>query len=71
MGSGLAAREMRWIVEFAGYVRPIGGDTRVAVIFRRRYGAWRFIQHVEATLAPIAYFRRSHERFAAIPPGDT
>ena len=58
---------MRWIGEFAAYARPIGGDTRVAAIFRRRDRAWRFIQHVEAPLAPIVYFRRSCESFAESP----
>jgi len=73
LGPGLAAAvyEMRWIGDFAGYSRPIGGDTRVAAIFRRRDGAWRFIQYVEAPLAPIVYFRRSYEWFAESPPRKT
>lgn len=59
---------MRWVGEFAGYARPIGGDTRVSAIFRRRGDAWKFIHYVEAPLAPIAYFRRFYERFGSDEP---
>ena len=63
-----AVYEMRWLGEFSGYPRPIGGDTRVTAVFRRSGGAWRFIHYVEAPLAPIAYFKRFYERFAEAPP---
>lgn len=66
-----AVYAMRWLGEFAGYARPIGGDTRVTAIFRRAAGGWRFIHYVEAPLAPIAYFRRCYERFAEAPPPRT
>ncbi len=70
LGPGLASAvfDMRWIGEFSGHPRPIGGDTRVAAVFRWRDGGWRFIQYVEAPLAPIVYFRHSYERFAEAPP---
>jgi hypothetical protein len=70
LGAELASAiyDLRWIGEFAGYSRPIGGDTRVAAVLRRRDGSWRFIQYVEAPLAPIVYLRRSCERFAESPP---
>jgi hypothetical protein len=67
-GLATAVYEMRWVGEFAGYARPIGGDTRVTAIFRHVDGAWRFIHYVEAPLAPIAYFKRFYERFADAPP---
>ena len=63
-----ALYDMRWIGEFSGYARPIGGDLRVSALFRRRDDSWRFIQYVEAPLAPIVYFRRCYERFADSPP---
>jgi hypothetical protein len=63
-----ALYEMRWIGEFSGYARPIGGDVRVSALLRRRDDGWRFIQYVEAPLAPIVYFRRCYERFADSPP---
>jgi hypothetical protein len=63
-----AVYDMRWLGEFAGYDGPIGGDTRVTAIFRRRAGQWRFIHYVEAPLAPIVYFRKSYERFGQAPP---
>jgi hypothetical protein len=63
-----AIYDMRWIGEFAGYAGPIGGDTRVTAILRRRDGAWRFIHYVEAPLAPIVYFKRCYQQFGQAPP---
>ncbi len=67
-GLASACYDMRWVGEFAGYARPIGGELRVSALFRARPGGWRFIQYVEAPLAPIAYFKRGYERFAEAPP---
>ena len=67
-GLASAVYDMRWIGDFTGYPRPIGGDLRVSALFRARPRGWRFIHYVEAPLAPIAYFKRSYERFAAAPP---
>jgi hypothetical protein len=63
-----AVYDMRWIGEFAGYNEPIGGDSRVTAVFRRRPAGWRFIHYIEAPLAPIVYFKRCYEQFAASPP---
>jgi len=63
-----AVYDLRWLGEFAAYSKPIGGDTRVTAIFRRRPAGWRFIHYVEAPLAPIVYFRRLYERFGEAPP---
>lgn len=67
-GLASAVYAMRWIGRFAGYAKPIGGELRVAALLRRRADGWRFTQYVEAPLAPIVYFRRAYERFAADPP---
>jgi hypothetical protein len=67
-GLASACYDMRWSGEFTGYARPIGGELRVSALFRARPGGWRFIHYVEAPLAPIAYFKRSYERFAQAPP---
>jgi hypothetical protein len=67
-GLASACYDMRWVGDFSGYARPIGGDLRVSALFRSKPDGWRFIHYVEAPLAPIAYFRRSYERFAEAPP---
>ena len=67
-GLASACYDMRWLGEFAGYARPIGGELRVSALFRARPAGWLFIHYVEAPLAPIAYFKRSYERFAEAPP---
>ncbi len=54
---GSASYDMRWSGSFAGFDRPIGGATRVSAILRLRPEGWRFIQYVEAPLAPIVYMR--------------
>lgn len=63
-----ALYDMRWIGEFAGYRRAIGGDLRVTALLRRRDDGWKFIQYVESPLAPIVYLKRCYERFASEPP---
>lgn len=67
-GIASACYDLRWIGQFEGYARPIGGDLRVSALFRLKAGGWRFFHYVEAPLAPIVYFRRGYERFAAAPP---
>jgi len=70
IGPGLATAvyDMRWVGDFQGHARTIGGDTRVTAIFRHRSDGWRFIHYVEAPLAPIVYIKRFYERFADSPP---
>lgn len=67
-GLASACYDMRWIGEFAGYARAIGGELRVSALFRPKPAGWRFVHYVEAPLAPIAYFKRGYERFAEAPP---
>lgn len=67
-GLASAVYDMRWIGRFTGYARPIGGELRVSALLRRGAGRWRFIQYVEAPLAPVVYLKRAYERFAAAPP---
>ncbi len=63
-----AVYDMRWVGRFRTHPRPIGGELRVAAMFRHKPAGWRFLHYVEAPLAPIVYFRRSYERFAEASP---
>lgn len=62
-----AAYSMHWDALIRGETRPMGGDNRVVDTFLRTPDGWRFIQHVEAPLAPISYVRELYAR--ATTPG--
>jgi hypothetical protein len=62
-----AAYAMHWDAEVRGETRPMGGDNRVVDTFRRTPAGWRFVQHVEAPLAPISYVRELYAR--SVTPG--
>ncbi len=57
-----AAYSMHWDAAVRGESRPMGGDNRVVDTFRRTAHGWRFVQHVEAPLAPISYVRELYAR---------
>ncbi len=43
-----ALYEMHWNGQIGAVARPLGSDTRVTAIFRRRKDQWRFTQYIEA-----------------------
>ena len=59
-----ASYAMHWDALVRGESRPMGGDNRVVDTFRRTAHGWRFVQHVEAPLAPISYVRELYARSA-------
>jgi len=62
-----AAYSMHWDAAIRGESRPMGGDNRVVDTFRLTSDGWRFVQHVEAPLAPISYVRELYSR--SVTPG--
>ena len=62
-----AVYKMHWDGVVRGMPRPVGGDNRVVATLRRGADGWRFVQYVEAPLAPIVYMRKLYE--LAVDPG--
>ena len=62
-----AVYKMHWNGVVRGMPRPVGGDNRVVATLRRTAAGWRFVQYVEAPLAPIVYMRKLYE--LAADPG--
>jgi hypothetical protein len=56
--------DMHWEAHLRGELRPVGGDNRVCAVVRHTPAGPRFVQYVEAPLAPILYMRRLYERAA-------
>ncbi|WP_206340858.1 hypothetical protein [Marinicauda algicola] len=59
-GLVLGVHRMDWSIRFTD--RPaMGGDNRVAALFRHTGEGWRLSAWIEAPLAPIVYLRRLYE----------
>lgn len=68
-GDGLVigVHRMDWSIRFVD--RPaMGGDNRVAALYRATKEGWRLAAWIEAPLAPIVYLRRLYEARADIRP---
>lgn len=63
----LASWQMHWDIALIDRPKPIGGEVRVAAVFRRRDASWKLCAYIEAPLAPILYLRRFYE--ASVTPG--
>jgi len=62
MGAGLVmgVHHMDWTIAFTD--RPaMGGDNRVAALYRETGQGWRIAAWIEAPLAPITYIRKLYE----------
>ncbi|MCS6947777.1 MAG: nuclear transport factor 2 family protein [Steroidobacteraceae bacterium] len=53
--------QMHWDARLADG-KCMGGDNRVCATLRRHRSGWRFVQYIEAPLAPISYVRLLYER---------
>lgn len=73
LGPDLASADwnLHWDAEVIGRAAPVGGEVRVAAIFRSRPAGWRLVQYVEAPLAPILYVRRLYEASVSTDFSDT
>jgi hypothetical protein len=57
-----AVYQMHWDAKLAGTGTTMGGRNRVCALLRRSSRGLRFIQYVEAPLAPMVYMRWLYER---------
>jgi hypothetical protein len=55
---------MHWDALVVGQSKAIGGENRVCATLRRTKAGWKFVQYVEAPLAPITYVKWLYERSA-------
>ena len=58
----VALYQMHWNGLIKGFDKPMGVDTRVTAIFRRRSAGWRICHYVEAPPAPMLHLQ---QRYAA------
>lgn len=55
---------MHWDALVVGQSKAIGGENRVCATLRRTGVGWKFVQYVEAPVAPITYLKGLYERSA-------